>query len=182
MPAAGRQAGSGSCLDAGKPAIAFTTDAHISQFTLYRPAQAQPDPAQLGQLQALVDRVELELLGIWEPEARIEAVLLEAGKASSFYEKALVGLVLAFEGLLLGLGWAFGQPLRCWCMAPHCQPLAHLNVTDILLAARVPRTLLSKGFVPQPAQLARPAGQLTPLFRLQAKLKAKGFELMRWSD
>ena len=93
---------------------------------------------------------------------------MKEGKAALLGEEALVPLVQALEGLLLRVDGTFGQPPCFTRVAPRGEPLAHLGVRSILLAARVPRTAA------RPAQASGDMPQLRFVRRAQPELEAVG--------
>ena len=171
-------------LQSGHPAASFLADAHVAQLAICGLAKAQSQPAQLRHLDAAVGRIQAELLRIGEPQPRVVAVALELRRAGTAAaagcarldggEQALVRLMQSAQHLLLRVHRAFGQPRGAWRVAPGREPLAHLRVAGVLLATRMARLLLPERFVPQPAQLARVAGQLSLLRWLAAQGEAVG--------
>ena len=173
-----RLAGCLSGLDGHKPPPAFTTDRDVSDLAIDLLAQTQSDSAELGQEDAAIARIEPELFGFWKTDAGITTVLFEVRKPASLIEKSLVGFIRTLEHVLLWVGRAFGQLGGIWRVTPGRQSFAHFSVSSVLLAMRVPRTLLSQRFVPEPAKLAAPAVELSLLVWLAAQRKAKGFDLV----
>ena len=130
-----------------------TGEGHVSDLSRYRPAQAQPDPAELGQLQALVAGVQHELLGIWEKQAWIEAMPLEGEPPAALPKKRLQ---------------ASSRRLRvfcCGCMGPstsHAVAGRRAHAVSHLRIGACPayfsrRALLGQGLVPDRAQLPGPS-------------------------
>lgn len=92
MPQAGcRQRLARLHLEAAQPLGAVPAQRDVSELALYLLALAQPDPAELGQLDSAVGLVQHKLFGVWIPDARVVAMAFERRESSSLGEKALIG-------------------------------------------------------------------------------------------
>src|SRR5690606_10471878 len=95
---------------------------------------AVAQPSQLGQEDAAVGLVELDLFRVGVAEAVALAFLLETWKVGPLGEEVAVGPLQILERLLQGMDRRIGQPSRFPAVAPLGEQLAEPGVVQLLLA------------------------------------------------
>lgn len=78
------------------------TDRDVLCGSQNRPAVAIAQPAKIGQEDAAVGLIEVDLIGVWVAKAVALVLLLEAWEVSPFGDEVLVGTIEVFELVLRG--------------------------------------------------------------------------------
>jgi len=129
-------------LDAHEPFAAAGRHGDVLHLAKRRTAVAVAQPTELGEKDAAVGLIELDLFRIWIAEAVGLALLLETREVGPFGEEIGVGTLQILERLLQRMRRRIGQP---WCLlviAPFGEQLAQPSIAELLLATLV----LSSGY------------------------------------
>ena len=157
-------------LDRNVPVAGAQADRDVLEGAEHLPAVSVAQPAQLGQENPVVALVELELLGVGEAEAVVQAALLEAGEVGTLLEEILVGPVEVFEGVLQGMHRGNLQPGRQppggqqRTVAPGCELLGHRHIADIFAAVFAVSLLQRQRLIEHAAAGSGELSQLALLF------------------
>jgi hypothetical protein len=128
-------------------------------------AIAIAQPTELGEEDAGITLIELDLFRIGVAEAVAPAFLLEARKVGPPGEEVAVGPLQILERLLQRVNRCIGQPSRLCAISPLGEQLAQTRIAELLLATLVALLLQRQGLVEhEPAR----ASEATHLPRLLA--------------
>ncbi|VDY07274.1 protein of unknown function [Thiomonas sp. Sup16B3] len=165
-------------LDRHKPFAARLADGDIPHRAQHIPAEANSQPAELGQEQAVVALIELDLLGIGVTEALALPLLLEARESRPFGEEVGVRPLQVLERLLQRVDRRIGEPRRLYAVAPFGEQLAQAGVAQLLLAAIKAFLLQCQRLVEHKPARAREAAHLTLLLAGRHECELEGLEAL----
>jgi len=124
-------------LDRDEPFAAVAGHGDVLRPALHVSAVAIAQPAQLGQEDAAIAGIDLELLGIGIAKAIAHALLLEAREVGAFGKEVLVGPFHVFQGMLQRMHGRIGKPARLGAIAPGREVLCHRHIADECLTGFV---------------------------------------------
>lgn len=125
------------CLDAHEPLATRLADGDVFHRTQHLAAVAVTQPAELGQKQAIVGLIELDLFRVWVAEAVRPAFLLETRKVGPLGEEVAVGPLQVLERLLQRMHRRIREPRRIRTVTPFGEQLAQPGVAELLFALLV---------------------------------------------
>lgn len=129
-------------LDRGEPFAVGLADRDVLRGAQHLAAVAVAQPAELGQEQAAIRLVELELLRIGIAEAVLRAaLLLEPRKVGALGEEVGIGPLQVLEGLLQRMYRGLREPRRFRAIAPFGEGFAEPGIPEILVTGRKPLLL-----------------------------------------
>ena len=134
-------------LDRHEPFTARLAHRDIAQRAQHVPAEADPQPAQLGQEDSAVGLIEFDLLRVGVAEAVVLAFFLEAREVGAFQEEVFVRFLQILQGLLQRVARRILEPWRIRAVAPGRQMLGHRHVADELVSGLVICFLQRQRFV-----------------------------------
>ena len=144
-------------LDRDIPAPCTLAYRGVAQLAQHRATQAQAHPAQLGQKDAGIGLVQLDLLRVGIAKRRHTTPALKTREGSTPSEEVLVGLFQILERMLQRVNGSVGQPGRLWAVAPGGQVFGHGHIADELAARLVIGLLQRQGLVEdEPARARKP--------------------------
>jgi len=124
-------------LDADKPLAARQADGDVLHRTRHVPTVAVAQPAELGQKDAAVTLIELDLFRVGVAQALALPLLLEAREVGPLGEEVGVGPFQILEPLLQGMRWCILEPRRFRTVAPLGEQLAQAGVAELLFTLLV---------------------------------------------
>jgi len=119
-------------LDAHVPLAARLAHSDVLHRAEHGPAVVVAQPAELGQEQAAVCLIELDLLRVGIAEAVRPVFLLEAREVGTPGEEVDVGPLQILERLLQRMDGRSGQPCRIRAVAPLGEQLAQPGIAELI--------------------------------------------------
>ncbi|MCY1340465.1 hypothetical protein D9M69_263790 [compost metagenome] len=124
-------------LDRDKPLARMQRYRGVAHLAKHIPAAAVANPSELGQKDATVGLIQLDLLRVGVAKAVALALLLEARMCGPSSEKVLVGSLQILERMLQRVHRGVLEPRCSRSIAPLGETLCHRHVADELAASPV---------------------------------------------
>ncbi len=163
-------------LDRDEPRAAAAGHRDVAHRAEHRAAVALAQPPQLGQEDAAVGRIELDLFRIRVAQARALAFPLEVREIGAFGEEVGVGAVQILERVLQRVDRRILEPRRLCAVAPGRQMPGHVDVADESSARLVVRLLQRQRLVEHEPARTREASHLALLLAVWPKLELERLE------
>ena len=151
-------------LDGREPLATRLAHGDVFHITQHVPAVAIAQPSELGQEQAAVRLVELDLFRVRVAEAIVLALLLEAREVGAFGEEVGVGPLQILERLLQRVNGRVCEPGRLRAVAPLREFLAQPGVAQLFIPALVSLLLQRQRLVEHEPARPGEAAHLALLF------------------
>lgn len=163
-------------LDRNEPAAVARADGDVAQLADRFAAVAVAQPAELGQEDAAVGLIQLDLLRVGIAEAVALPLAFEAREVGAPLEEVLVGFFEVFQRMLQRVDGGFSQPGRFGAVAPGRQPFGHRHVADELAAGFAVGLLQRQRLVEHEPAGASEAAHQALLFAARHQFVLEGLE------
>jgi len=166
-------------LDRHGPLAARLADGDVLHRAEHIAALAVAQPTQLGQEQAAVGLVELDLFRVGVAEAVAgPAFLLEAGKVGALGEEVGIGPLQILEGLLQRMHRGLCEPRGFRAVAPLGEALAQRRIPELFRPLLVQRLLHRQRPVEDKAARSGEAAHVARLIAVGHQLELEGLETL----